>query len=258
MLKRFLASWRDRGVPRPPTVVPKPTLPDGHRIYAVGDIHGRADLLARMRGLVADDISRNPPGDAVVVLLGDYVDRGPDSRGVVESLATEPFAVPAVYLLGNHEAMLLEFLRRPEIGEAWRRFGGVETAHSYGVDLADLKAGRNLAGVSRRLQEAIPPHHLSFLESLKLQYRAGDFFFCHAGVRPGVPLEEQREEDLLWIRDDFVGCSEPLGAVVVHGHTPEERPSVRDNAIGIDTGAYITGRLTCAVLDNAGLSFLST
>lgn len=241
-------------------VEPEPDrLPEGTRIYAVGDIHGRADLLARMRDMIAADIGIARPADALIVLLGDYVDRGPNSDLVLETLSCGDFPAPILPLIGNHEAMLLDFIHRPETGETWRRFGGVETTHSYGVDVAELRAGQNLAAVSERLRAAMPDHHLEFLRSgLHPFYSAGAYFFCHAGVRPGIPLGDQQEEDLLWIRDEFISSDADFGAVVVHGHTPSEQPMVRDNAIGIDTGAYITGRLTCLVLGQREVSFLST
>jgi serine/threonine protein phosphatase 1 len=258
MFKRVLAAIRDVVPGRGSEAASALRLPEGMRVYAIGDIQGRADLLARMRGLIRADLDRARPDEALVVLLGDYVDRGPNARAVLDSLTSEPFPVPATFLLGNHEAMLLDFLERPETGEAWRRFGGIETVHSYGVDVSDLRVAQNLPAVSRQLRAAIPEHHLDFLRGLKLSHAVGGYFFCHAGVRPGVPLDRQRDEDLLWIRDDFIRSDEPFGAIVVHGHTPGEQPNVRPNAIGIDTGAYITGRLTSLVLGPTSVSFLST
>ncbi|MDB5557651.1 MAG: serine/threonine protein phosphatase [Enterovirga sp.] len=255
MFRRVLAALRKASPGQQPE---PPQLPGRMRVYAVGDIHGRADLLARMRDLIAADLARTAPDEALVVLLGDYIDRGPDSKGVLESLAREPFPVPTVALLGNHEAMLLEFLERPQAGEAWRRFGGIETVHSYGLEVADLRSANNLPAVAQALKAAIPDHHMAFLRGLQTSHRVGGYFFCHAGVRPGVPLEGQREEDLLWIRDEFIGSDASFGAMVVHGHTPSEQPTVRGNAIGIDTGAYITGRLTCLALGPTSMSFLST
>ena len=190
--------------------------------------------------------------------MGDYVDRGPNTNGVLEALTREAWPAELVCLLGNHEAMLLDFLDRPETGETWRKFGGIETVHSYGVDVTQFRVGQNLAATAADLRAAIPAHHLSFLQTLRLTHVEGDYFFCHAGVRPGVPLERQTPDDLLWIRDEFIASEERFGAIVVHGHTPSERPAVRENAIGIDTGAYITGKLSCAVLAARGLSFLTT
>lgn len=233
-------------------------LPQGSRVYAVGDIHGRADLLRRIRDLIAADLERARPDEALIVLLGDYVDRGPHSRSVLDDLTGDLFPAPVVPLLGNHEAMLMDFLDRPETGETWRKFGGIETVHSYGVDVSEFRAGQDLPAVAARLRAAIPDTHLAFMQGLALSHRVGDYFFCHAGVRPGVPLDQQRAEDLLWIRDEFMASDAPFGAMVVHGHTPSEQPTVRENAIGIDTGAYITGKLTCAALSARGVAFLST
>lgn len=235
-----------------------PLLPAGVRIYAIGDIHGRKDLLLRMRELIAADVATAKPAQAAIVFLGDYIDRGPDSPGVLDVLSAGSFPAETVPLLGNHEAMLLRFLDAPAASDAWRRNGGIETAYSYGVDLTDFRAKPDLEDAVRQLRAAIPERHLLFLRSLALSYRAGGYFFCHAGVRPGVALERQRDTDLLWIRDEFLASREAFGAMVVHGHTPSEEPLVRANAIGIDTGAYITGRLTCAILSAEPPVFLST
>ncbi|MDB5510731.1 MAG: serine/threonine protein phosphatase [Enterovirga sp.] len=256
MFKNILAKLR---ATKPEAVPQAPRLPEGLRVYAVGDIHGRVDLLQRMRDLIAADMKRSRPDAVQIVLLGDYVDRGPNSKGVLELLATgDAFPAPVLPLLGNHEAMLLDFLHRPESGETWRRFGGIETVHSYGVDVASFRTGTQLAATSERLRLSLPAEHLAFLHRLALSHAVGGYFFCHAGVRPGIPLDQQREEDLLWIRDEFIGSDQEFGAVVVHGHTPGEQPMVRENAIGVDTGAYITGRLTCVALEARGASFLST
>jgi serine/threonine protein phosphatase 1 len=258
MLQRVLAAIRDGALRRPGKAEKPELLPEGLRLYAIGDIHGRADLLSKMRALIEADLLNARPTNALVIFLGDYIDRGPDSKCVIESLASDPFSVPSVRLLGNHEAMLLGFLEHPEQGEAWWRSGGLETAHSYGIEVAGFRKTKDFAEVAHRLNAAIPPHHMVFLRTLQLSFALGNYFFCHAGVRPGVPLDRQREEDLLWIREEFVDCSKPFGAIIVHGHTPCERPSIRGNAIGLDTGAYITGRLTCLVLGKEGMSFLST
>ena len=233
-------------------------MPFGMRAYAVGDVHGRRDLLVRLCDSIARDLDRASPQEAVLIFLGDYVDRGPDSRGVIEHFLSAELPAPSIFLRGNHEAMLLDFLVDPAIGLQWGRFGGIETLHSYGMDVADLRAGRNLEAVSRRLAEVLPAAHRDFMTGLPLSYSLGQFFFCHAGVRPGVPIPLQQEADLLWIRDEFNESLADFGSIVVHGHTPGEEPVVRPNRVGVDTGAYITGRLTCAVLDAAGLSFLST
>lgn len=225
------------------------------RVYAIGDIHGRLDLLERVIAAIGRDTDRHG-GAALTVTLGDYIDRGPASRGVIERLAANPFPTPFIALKGNHETLLEAFLADPGGGEHWRRLGGLETLHSYGVPVADLMLGRNYAEASRRLREALPPHHLDFLLSLKTSYSHGGYFLCHAGVKPGVPLERQNDDDLMWIRDEFLSSTLDFGKIVVHGHTPVEAPDVRPNRINIDTGAFASGRLTCVVLAESGPRFL--
>jgi serine/threonine protein phosphatase 1 len=225
-------------------------------LYVIGDIHGRSDLLDRMVVEIERDLARNPAPDPLVVTVGDYVDRGPDSHGVVERLARNPFPAELVALRGNHEAMLESFLRDPAVADRWRRLGGLETLHSYGVDVAPLMRGRNYDGAATALGAALPQSHIAFFASLRPFLAAGRYFLCHAGVRPGIPLTRQREDDLLWIRDEFLGSRHDFGKVVVHGHTPVEEPEIRRNRINIDTGAFMTGRLTCAVLQAQEVRFL--
>lgn len=225
------------------------------RVYAIGDIHGRLDLLERAIAAIGRDTDRHG-GEALTVTLGDYIDRGPASRGVIERLAANPFPTPYIALKGNHETLLEAFLTDPGGGEHWRRLGGLETLHSYGVPVADLMLGRNYAEASQRLREALPPHHLDFLRSLKTSHSLGGYFFCHAGVRPGVPLERQNDDDLMWIRDEFLSSTIDFGKTIVHGHTPVDAPDIRKNRINIDTGAFASGRLTCVVLEESGPRFL--
>lgn len=188
--------------------------------------------------------------------LGDYVDRGPASREVLDLLAGNPFPTPYVALKGNHEAVVEGFLEAGAGGDLWRKFGGLETLHSYGVPVADVMMGRNFDVAAERLRAALPDAHRAFLTSLRTSYTHDGYFFCHAGVRPGVALAQQTEADLLWIREDFLGSTVDFGKIVVHGHTPVEAPDVRPNRINIDTGAFITGQLTCVVLDGSGHRFL--
>lgn len=225
------------------------------RIYAIGDIHGRLDLLERAIAAVARDVDRHGPA-ALTVTLGDYIDRGPASRGVIERLAASPFPTPYVALKGNHEALLEKFLSDPLVGLHWRALGGLETLHSYGVPVGELRLGKNVEAAADGLRAALPEHHLNFLRSLKTSFSHGQYFLCHAGVRPGIALERQSEEDLLWIRDAFLSSTMNFGKIVVHGHTPIERPDVQPNRINIDTGAFATGQLTCVVLDEDGHRFL--
>jgi serine/threonine protein phosphatase 1 len=234
-----------------------PRVPEGARIYAIGDIHGRADLLTEVMELIAADLQRQMPETAATVLLGDYVDRGPDSKGVLDVLAADQFPTVIMPLMGNHEAMLLSFLADPGTG-LWAKNGGVETVHSYGVDARPFRGGRALEETARALREAMPAEHVQFLRSLRISYSIGDYFFCHAGVRPGVPLEQQAEHDLLWIREAFLSNEKSYGKVVVHGHTPGMEPEIHPNRINIDTGAYVSGRLTCLVLEGSTQRFLST
>lgn len=230
--------------------------PNRHtRVYAIGDIHGRLDLLERVIAAIGRDLDKIG-GDALTVTLGDYIDRGPSSRGVIERLAENPFPTPYVALKGNHETLLDTFLADPTRGEYWRRLGGLETMHSYGVPVADLMLGKNYAEAAERLRAALPPHHLDFMRALKTSHSNDTYFFCHAGVRPGVALAQQNDEDLLWIRDEFLSSRADFGRIVVHGHTPVDAPDVRPNRINIDTGAFASGRLTCVVLDESGHRFL--
>ena len=231
-------------------------IPNGNtRVYAIGDIHGRLDLLERAIAAIRRDVEAQGPG-ALTITLGDYIDRGPASRGVLDRLAANPFLTSYVALKGNHEALLEAFLTDPKVGEHWRRLGGLETLHSYGVPVGDLLAGKNYEEAAGRLQFALPAEHMKFLRSLKTSLHHGKYFFCHAGVRPGIPLEYQNDDDLLWIRDGFLSSKMDFGKIIVHGHTPTVEPEVLPNRINIDTGAFATGQLTCVVLDEDGHRFL--
>ena len=233
----------------------RPQAPEGQRIYAVGDIHGRLDLLEDLLGR----IDRDSAGAARrLVFLGDYVDRGPDSRGVLERLAALAAAEPtAVFLKGNHEAAMLDFLDAPADGDAWLSWGGAETLESYGIAPRLTAPPEALAEDLRR---ALPPAHGAFLRSLRLSFTAGDYFFVHAGVRPGAALADQKEEDLLWIRDAFHGAKpeDRPAETIVHGHHPTRKPVDEGWRIGVDTGAVWTGVLSAAVLEGAERRFLST
>ena len=226
-----------------------PHLPRGIRIYAIGDVHGRADLLVEVLAKIDADLAAHPVEQPIHVFLGDYVDRGPASRDVIDKLIDRAYSHESVFLMGNHELMLLEFFRNPKMIEHWRQYGGLETLMSYGVkvplnlDSTTLKELRNAAHM------AIYPAHRSFLNQLIPSFVCGDYFFVHAGVRPNVALETQRKEDLFWIREEFLNHEGNFGKVIVHGHTPVNEPDIRPNRINIDTGAYATGRLTCLILE---------
>ena len=241
-------------------------VPDGQAVYAVGDIHGRLDLLERLLARIAADAAAHP-GDAArqLVFLGDYVDRGADSRGVVERVLGDPLpglgpSVETVHLQGNHEEAMLDFLDGRSDGQDWLGYGGLETLMSYGVPLRSLP---RTADASDRLREAlaaaVPESHIAFMRRCLLHHVAGDYAFVHAGVRPGVPLERQEAADLLWIRDEFLHSRAPLpGKVVVHGHTICDLPQDRGHRINLDTGAFVSGRLTCLVLRGTERRFVTT
>jgi len=238
---------------------PVPEVPPESRIYAVGDIHGRADLLTELHDFIRADAANGPPR-RVVVYLGDYVDRGLQSREVVDMLIERPLAgFETVHLKGNHEAALLDFLADCRIGPSWLQFGGGATLLSYRVGLAGAESGAtDFMTAQREFSERLPSAHLAFYRRLALTHEEGGYFFVHAGVRPGIALDRQTPEDLLWIRGDFLDFTGDFGHVVVHGHTITDEPEVCDNRIGIDTGAFATGRLTCLVLEGSERRFLST
>jgi serine/threonine protein phosphatase 1 len=224
-------------------------LPEGVRIYAIGDVHGRADLLEQVFTRIDMHVARYPVDRPIQVLVGDYIDRGPNSREVLDRLIERVGSSEMVLLKGNHETLLLEFLRNPSMLQSWSQIGGLETLMSYGVTPslnADAEAQKQLAIT---LQATLPKSHLVFLEGLQSSFSCGGFFFAHAGVRPGVPLAEQRDADLLWIRDEFLLYEGKFDKIIVHGHTPVRAVDMRPNRINIDTGAYATGKLTCIIIE---------
>jgi serine/threonine protein phosphatase 1 len=227
------------------------------RLYVIGDVHGRFDLLERMIELINLDIKERGH-QCLIVTLGDYIDRGPNSREVVDRLLTNPFSGKFIPLKGNHEVLLENFLMNPAGGADWWRLGGWETLKSYGIKAKPRMTPRGFTSVATQLREALSPQQREFFRSLKTFLTVGDYFLCHAGVRPGTPLELQDEEDLLWIRDEFLSSQIDFGKIVVHGHTPVREPHILANRINIDTGAFLTGRLTCVVLEEGEPRFIST
>jgi serine/threonine protein phosphatase 1 len=228
--------------------------PDGMRLYAIGDVHGCDEHLAEAHGRIVADLAARPVADHRIIHVGDYGDRGPNSAAVIERLARLGTSDQRVVcLLGNHDEMLIGFLADPSAyGEVFIANGGGATLRSYGVP----PGARNAALWSRALAEAMPAEHHAFLGGLKLFARFGDYFFCHAGIRPGVPLDRQSAEDLTWIREAFLMSGRDHGVVVVHGHTPASAPEVRPNRINVDTGAVYGGPLTCLALEGTGHRFL--
>lgn len=246
---------------RPKLTVETARLPDGVRVYAIGDIHGRVDLLTRLhRAILADARNAAPGTGLVAVYLGDYVDRGPQSREVIDLLLDEPLpGFDVIHLCGNHDQQFLQFLLDPASAAGWLRIGGESTVCSYGVQVPDETGAADwVEQLWLALRPAVPPRHVGFLRSLRLSYELGDYLFVHAGIDPEKTLTEQTERDLLWIRGDFLDWDGDFGRVVVHGHSMSDAPEVRENRIGIDTGACYTNRLTCLILEGMNRRFLMT
>ncbi len=228
----------------------------GQRIYVVGDVHGCLDQLRAMHRLIADDLRDRPVAEPLVLHLGDYIDRGPDSAGVIAALIA-PFPVHAgppprmVNLIGNHEDLLLQALSGKRVeAEVWLANGGHAALQSWGVPPRTPP---------KKWEGLLPPAHVAFMRNLALVHRAGSYVFVHAGLRPGLRIDEQTRQDLLWIREPFLSSAVTHEAIVVHGHTPEEsHPVVRANRLGLDTGAVLGGPLTCAILERDSMVFLQT
>jgi serine/threonine protein phosphatase 1 len=240
----------------PPLILPTRRVPDGTRVYCVGDIHGRDDLLWEIAGRVEADMEARSFDHAVTVFLGDYVDRGLGSMRVIERLARSEWPTLVMALAGNHEDLLMAFLGDASVLQVWRSLGGLETLYSYGVDVGPAIAGHDFRAVQAAFAAVFPERHRHFLETLKASTAIGDYFFCHAGVRPGVPLDRQDRDDLLNIRSPFLSSEVEHGKLIVHGHTVSVAPEIRPNRIGIDTAAYATNRLTCLVLEKDQRRFL--
>ncbi len=233
------------------------TVPVGTRVYAIGDIHGRLDLLDQLLSLI-DEEECAPSIQQVIVFMGDYVDRGADSKGVIDRLLAGFPRFEAHFLKGNHEEAIETFLSDPNFYSVWKGYGGQDTLLSYGVRPPRFETAESLEALRQDFASVFPEEHRRFFSRLENSWALGDYYFAHAGVRPGVALEKQEPEDLFWIRDEFLLSKADFGKVVVHGHTPTVEPVTRSNRIGIDTGAYATGRLTALVLEDARRRFIST
>ena len=227
------------------------SLPPGRRVYAIGDIHGCDIQLGNLHEAIAEDVARRPIDEIVLLHIGDYVDRGVDTAGVLRRLLRDPVmpGMQVVNLVGNHDETMLHALSgdRPAATD-WLFAGGRPALESYGIDPDSPRES---------WPENVPSEHLDFLRNLTLTHREGGYFFVHGGVRPGVPLERQAREDLLRMRQPFLYSEMDFGAVVVHGHSPVKEPVVRHNRIAIDTGAVFGGKMTCLVLEGETLGFLT-
>ena len=250
LLKRFVSG--------PALTATPPRVPRGLRIYAIGDIHGRLDLLQAMDALLREDRDAYPVARAVCIYLGDLIDRGPDSFGVIEYFLSPPDdGLERRFLRGNHEEVALNVFDDAGAFASWHDFGGLETLHSYGVNLRSLVADADGSLAHAAWRTKLPRDHLAFLRGLESMLVVGDYCFVHAGVRPGVGIGDQASRDLMWIRDPFLGWRGDFGKVIVHGHTPVDEPERHPNRINVDTGAYLSSRLTAVALEGDSVRFLS-
>lgn len=236
-----------------------PAGPPGFRAYVIGDVHGRLDLLKNLLAQIHEELDRNPVKQALLVFVGDLIDRGPNSAQVIERLRTYTHRrVRPVFLLGNHEEVLLRVLQGDaELLAKWRWFGGTECLQSYGLNTELLSRMNDLDALDA-VRSSIPRRHVQFLESFSDTCRFGDYLFVHAGIRPGVAIDEQAQSDLRWIREPFLLDDTDHGMIVVHGHTISELIEEKPNRIGIDTGAYRTGVLTALAIEGSNRWFLQT
>lgn len=229
-----------------------PPLHEGESIYAIGDVHGRRDCLEALHEKIDTDRSQRMPRKTIEIYVGDYVDRGPDSAGVIDLLIRRAQKCPCIFLRGNHEQMFIDVLEGAMEIAAWRDVGGLETIRSYGVDPRRITADPLLAPLLFR--EAVPATHKAFLAALQPMTTLAGYIFVHAGLRPGIAPERQNPLDLMWIREEFTLSDTDFGAIVVHGHTPVSEPECLSNRVNLDTGAYATGRLSFCRIDMEGLT----
>ncbi|CAN5399200.1 metallophosphoesterase family protein [soil metagenome] len=240
---------------------PVPLMLDETVVWAIGDIHGRADLLGLLLPAILEDLEQSSAQRRILVGLGDYVDRGYDSRSVLNFLCAfqDQTGIECHFLRGNHEDRFEAFLTDPSVGPAWCEFGGRETLASFGIAPPHLTAGADIwETASAALATNLTDRHRRFLGSQRSSLTLGDYFFSHAGARPGVPLDQQTPDDLMWIRADFLNHTRRFEKIVVHGHTPEDRATIDHRRIGIDTGAYATGVLTAIRLEGPQVALLQT
>jgi serine/threonine protein phosphatase 1 len=235
-----------------------PAAPDGIVIYAIGDIHGRADLLDALGARIDRDSETEQSKTNIEIYLGDYIDRGPDSSIVIDWLLKRQQDRNVMFLRGNHEYVLEEFLAQETDFKDWRRIGGLETLVSYGIDPVLFQDTYNDDEIRHEFAACLPSEHRQFLNGLATAIDIGAYFFVHAGVRPGIPLDEQAERDCLWIRDEFLEHEDYFGRIIVHGHSPVSTPEFLSNRINLDTAAYATGRLSCLKISEHGARLLES
>ncbi|MET0180563.1 MAG: metallophosphoesterase family protein [Novosphingobium sp.] len=251
MIKRFRSYLAPRTAAKAP-----PSIPAGQRVYAIGDIHGRLDLFERLiESIEADDAARGA-AETTVILLGDLIDRGPASAGVIDAAREWARRRRVRMLAGNHEEMFLESFFRRETLRHFLRYGGKETILSYPIDPVVYQR-LSLEALQALLPEIVPAGHIALLEAMEDHIVIGDYVFVHAGIRPGVPLEQQKLSDLRWIREMFTDHLGDHGMIVVHGHTISDEVEERPNRIGIDTGAFMSGRLTAVGLEGGARWYLT-
>ena len=243
----------------PKTTARPAQVPQGCVVWAIGDVHGRADLLEALLAAIRIDAAASPATRQIVIGLGDYVDRGANSCGVLDQLcelADEP-GIESLFIRGNHEDRMEAFLDQPEIGPSWCDYGGRETLASYAVSPPAMRGDpAGWAQTASELAVALPARHRDFLARQRMSATVGDYFFCHAGVRPGIALADQSDDDLLWIRQPFLDHPQPFEKVIVHGHTPGDDVVSNGRRIGVDTGAYATHVLSTVRLEGTGRSVL--
>ena len=236
-------------------------VPPDMRVYAIGDIHGMVDMLDELHHKISIDLVQNPIKQTVFVYLGDYVDRGQNSKAVINKLIERQHIQDDIerhFLLGNHEQAMLEFMISPYSGSNWLNYGGDKTLQDYGVPTGEPPFSmRDYEYFSQAMGDYIPAAHMEFLKGLELSITIGDYIFVHAGINPEKPISQQDKRDLTFIREPFLSWQKPFEKCVVHGHTPVDQPDIRSNRINVDTGAVYNGQLTAVALENNIARFLN-
>jgi serine/threonine protein phosphatase 1 len=243
-------------MPQKPGEKIAPRLPDGLRVYAIPDIHGMDHALVDVLARIDADRRTHPSADTLQIFLGDYVDRGPASREVLNRLIARARDQHVLLLKGNHETLFRDFPNNPGLLSRWGKFGGLQALQSYGLKPSADPGPEEQRELAREFAGAVPQEHFQLIDEMRSSFTCGDFFFVHAGVRPGIAIEAQKDEDLLWIRQDFLLHEDDFGKFVIHGHTPVTEPEMRSNRINLDTRAYATGRLTCLVIQGDSVAFI--